>query len=497
MCNSCAANGLLALTALCFASVAVASPIERLWSGDISTAKTEINYQLTDSETVAVFARAEADYSLGKIYLVNIEDERLRSVKRIGFSDERYKDSDPWLSPSGNELYFISDRPSFVGDVRDDSDDYDLWRARRSGTHWTAPEHLGSLNSGTGEFGPELHQGFLYFSSQRNGRYQLFRARQTRSGFADAELLPQPFNGPALNSDLTLSRGGQVALWWSTRPGGYGSGDLYVSRRSKEGWTKAQNLGESVNSPYLDFTPSLSPNQSTLFFATNRPYPGQDQGASDVYRIPVVDVPELRAALATATLERLTEAFGGVATLSRIKTLSYRLEIDRAMGADEASDVFLNFESESIAERVIGDKAYRTAGGAPGASHADSARQDQQDEDMLASLYNNFLFYLTAEDLELKGPEDIRGHSDLVWFRLAARGQTSPLLGIDPATGRILKVLADGGIVVLELDYLRHESGLVWPYQFLVVRGEQAVLEGRFSNLSINAAKPDEHDTAK
>ncbi|MEL7047169.1 MAG: hypothetical protein AAGL66_19470, partial [Pseudomonadota bacterium] len=362
---------------------------------------------------------------LGKIYLVNLEEERIHNVKKIGFSDERYKDSDPWLSPSGNELYFISDRPSFVGDVRDDSDDYDLWRTRRSGMQWTAPEHLGSLNSGAGEFGPELHQGFLYFSSQRNGRYQLFRARQTKSGFADAELLPQPFNGPALNSDLTLSRGGQVALWWSTRPGGYGSGDLYVSRLSKEGWTMAQNLGESVNSPYLDFTPSLSPNQSILYFATNRPYPGQDQGASDVYRIPVADVPELSAALASATLERLTEAFGGIPTLSRIETLSYRLEIDRAVGADEASDVFLNFAAESIAERVIGEEGFRTAGGGPGTSHADSARQDQQGEDLLASLYNNFLFYLTAEDLELKGPEDIRGHGDLVWFRLAARGRTS------------------------------------------------------------------------
>ncbi len=470
-----------------------ASPAERMWPDVVSTAKTEINFQLVDSEQTGIFTRAEADYSLGKLHLVTLVDGAIQNSETIGFSDPRYKDSDPWLSPAGTELFFISNRPAFLGDVREDEDDYDIWLSRRAGSDWTAPEHLSSVNSLAGEFGPELHRGFLYFSSQKRGAYEIYRAPMTGEGFGEPELLSGPFNGPHLNSDFTLTRDGRVALWWSTRPGGYGSGDLYVSRLTDEGWTDALNLGPEVNSKHLDFTPSLSPNNAVLYFASNRPVQGQDSGASDLYSIPVKDLGPLRDAILSSNLDALKAAFGGAELLKKIDSISYRLDTQSPSSGPSTEEVFASFACGAIAVRIVGGEGYQFARLGNERLPVEKGRSISggSQSDLIDILTANFLFYLTDENLQLAGPENVSGHGHLNWHRLLAGGAESPLVGIDPLNGRIVKVLTDSGAVVLELDYLKDGTGLVWPYRFIVTRENRELMSGRFSELRINGPAPD------
>ncbi|MEO1046164.1 MAG: hypothetical protein AAFX04_12050 [Pseudomonadota bacterium] len=485
------ATGLTAM--LQIGCTAQAKTPERLAPDLVSTPKTEINFQIVDSEDTGIFTRAEADYSLGKIYIVTLENGAPISTEQIGFSDPRYKDSDPWLSPSGDTLYFISDRPTFLGDVREDEDDYDIWRSRRTGGQWTAPEHLGLINSRAGEFGPEVNNGYLYFSSRRGGQYDIYRSRVEGNGFAPPEKLGAPFNTTYHDSDFTLTKNGRVAIWWSTRPGGPGGGgDLYVSHRTGNGWTEATDLGTSINTSALDFTPSLTPNNAILYFATQKPFPGQEEGAADIYRIPVKDIAVLQEALAASAMAQLKEAFGGETVLSNTKTLSYHLDIDRASSASSSEDVFMDFRQQAIAVRSSGESGYRFARGGDAAMREGQALADSEAAEMLASLYANFLYFLTADELELIGPENVSGHGDLTWFRLHARGKTSPLVGLDPRNGRIVKILTDSGAMVMEMDYLKHASGLIWPHRFMVERDGEHILTGRFSKLAVNEPSPAE-----
>ncbi|MEO1243823.1 MAG: hypothetical protein AAFX54_18095 [Pseudomonadota bacterium] len=466
----------------------------RLFPDNVSTPKNELNFQVIDSEDLAIFTRAEADYSDGKIYLAKIDGDELSGSRLIGFSDARYKDSDPWLSPSGTELYFISDRPAYLGDVRDDHDNYDIWRSRRTGQAWSAPEHLSSLATPAGEFGPELNNGYLYFSSRKQGRYDIYRARIKPNGFGTPEALPAPFNTDTHDSDFTMTRDGRVALWWSTRPGGHGSGDLYVSRLTENGWTPAENLGPAVNSAGLDYTPSLSPNNAVFYFATNKPFPGQDEGAADIYKIPVKDVPVLRQAIAGNALSRLKEAFGGDEVLKSIKTLSVTLKTDSQRSGAKSKTIFIDFASSAISEydadrqtRIFATPEQAVEVSQEVASPMSEDHRDRIVDNMTA----NFLYYLTADDLELLGPENIRGHGGLNWFRMRARGAVSPLVGLEPKTGRIVKVMGENDHVVFELDYLKNETGFIWPYRFLVERDGERVLEGSFSDMQVNASPPD------
>ena len=62
--------------------------------------------------------------------------------------------------------------------------------------------------------------------------------------------------------------------FYSNRAGGFGGYDLWVSQRGDAGWIEPVNLGAAVNSTYTEYGPALTPDGSTLYFASNRPQSG-------------------------------------------------------------------------------------------------------------------------------------------------------------------------------------------------------------------------------
>lgn len=63
-------------------------------------------------------------------------------------------------------------------------------------------------------------------------------------------------------------------------PDGYGSCDLYISYRSADGWSKPQNLGPLINTEAWETSPCLSPDKQALYFSSTRP---GGFGAADLY----------------------------------------------------------------------------------------------------------------------------------------------------------------------------------------------------------------------
>lgn len=84
--------------------------------------------------------------------------------------------------------------------------------------------------------------------------------------------------GPGVNSvhaefGTTISRDGLSLYFQSDRPGGFGGTDIWVSRRSaaEDSWGPAENAGPFVNSEFGESTPRLSLDGHRLYFASNRP----------------------------------------------------------------------------------------------------------------------------------------------------------------------------------------------------------------------------------
>jgi hypothetical protein len=255
--------------------------------GAVSSPQNDYNLSFDEDERTMVFARSEAEFRNARIFIAQGRGGGWTTPEPISFSDPRYSDSDPWLTPDGNTLYFISNRPA--EGRAEGRTDTDIWRSVRSGSGWSAPEHLGSGVNGPGpELGPELHQGVLYFSSVRRGGrggLDIYAARQEAQGFGPAALLDGPFNGAESESDFTISRDGRTALFWRSGPGG--TGTIHVARKSGDAWSDPAPLPASINHGPFNFTPSLSRNGRSLFYASTRERPGQEEGLADIYSAPL------------------------------------------------------------------------------------------------------------------------------------------------------------------------------------------------------------------
>ena len=139
----------------------------------------------------------------------------------------------------------------------------------------------------------------MYFTSDRPGGFGLDDLWFATREFSDAPWgTPQnlsALNTPALDSLAVLSSDEHVMFFHSTRPGGCGAGDIWMTRRQdrrSQEWDPPVNLGcvgsgGTVNTAATEIAPALFENpesgQVTLFYGSNRP--GSQN--FDVYASPV------------------------------------------------------------------------------------------------------------------------------------------------------------------------------------------------------------------
>ncbi|WP_338868966.1 Xaa-Pro aminopeptidase [Myxococcus stipitatus] len=200
-----------------------------------------------------------------------------------------YLDTDPFLSPDGQSLFFSSTRPITGTEERPDSD---LWMVHKQADgSWGAPQHLGpNINSDRMELYVSADRaGNLYFASGTfDSDFNIYRAERRGPGYAPAQKLPI-----AINSDdyweynSHISADGRVLIFASlNRPEGYGLGDLYASINLGGGrWTKAINLGPKINTEKDEFHPSLSVDGRRIYFVrqTWNPFVPSDFYELDTY----------------------------------------------------------------------------------------------------------------------------------------------------------------------------------------------------------------------
>ena len=162
---------------------------------------------------------------------------------------------------------------------------------------WSAPINLGpTVNSTFLERGPAISRDrlSLYFSSTRpggvGGEDIYVSQRETRDG----EWGPPVNLGPIINTSFNesvpaFSRDGHLLFFTSTRPdGSFGAVDIWVSRREHPhddfGWQPPENLGAGVNSTFTDAGPNYFLNDEVgvplLYFNSNRP---GGPGTSNLY----------------------------------------------------------------------------------------------------------------------------------------------------------------------------------------------------------------------
>ncbi|MDX5420650.1 MAG: OmpA family protein [Hymenobacteraceae bacterium] len=173
---------------------------------------------------------------------------------------------------------------------------YELVEYRKSIATFKPPKgvylNMGSaINTPYADYGPTLNEEneVFIFTSKRNlqglnGRANedLFYSKQENGFWQEAQSFGKPINSMYNEGSACLSRDGKTLYFARCEaPDGYGNCDLYVATLQEDGtWGQIRNLGPSVNSNAWDSQPTLSTNEDTLYFASDRL---GGFGLSDIY----------------------------------------------------------------------------------------------------------------------------------------------------------------------------------------------------------------------
>jgi outer membrane protein OmpA-like peptidoglycan-associated protein/tetratricopeptide (TPR) repeat protein len=137
-----------------------------------------------------------------------------------------------------------------------------------------APQNLGdSINSDALEYFPSFTiDGSKMIFTRRIASDEDFY----ESHFIDGKWSKAAALGGKVNTNLNegaqnISQDGQLLIFTGCNyPEGEGSCDLYFSVQTKNGWSDPQNLGPVVNTDFWESSPSLSPDKKDLYFASSR-----------------------------------------------------------------------------------------------------------------------------------------------------------------------------------------------------------------------------------
>lgn len=203
-----------------------------------------------------------------------------------------YDNRSPAISTNGKTLYFGSDRPGGSGGL-------DLYAAHRDNPQapWEAPQNLGNVINGSGTDNnayptPDGHD--LFFTSTRPGgcgAADLWVSH--REDVQNDQGWDAPIHlGCTINSKLTDSgpvyfadpETGQLMLFFgSTREGGQGSSDFYVSTLGADGTWGAPVIIRELNTPYDDNKLAIERDGLTVYLSSNRPGGGSGAAGFNIW----------------------------------------------------------------------------------------------------------------------------------------------------------------------------------------------------------------------
>jgi dipeptidyl aminopeptidase/acylaminoacyl peptidase len=239
--------------------------------GIVSTGH-EFGISFTPDGKEAYFSRFAAKQPI-HIFRSRLENGAWQEPEKLSISGDAWSDLDPFVSPDGKQLFFVSTRPDAAKTTENRKKDMDIWVATRSGVEWSAPHRLENVNSEGKEGSPSVaRDGTLYFFSDRqagNEKNALYESRFIKGHYEPAMLLPVAINAGPSDTSPFISPNGKTLLFYSTRARGFGKADLYVSSKKHGKWTASVNLGPVVNSADSDYNPAVSPDGQEFFFGRN------------------------------------------------------------------------------------------------------------------------------------------------------------------------------------------------------------------------------------
>ncbi|MDG5799074.1 hypothetical protein QA597_01700 [Marinilabiliaceae bacterium ANBcel2] len=197
----------------------------------------EGKFSMTSDGREAFFTRIinDEDENQGThIWTMRRTGGRWEEPQKVNLGPDSLIYAHPAISPDGNTLYFVSDKPGNIGEK-------DIWKTERRGSEWETPVNMGAAINTTGK-----------------------------------ELYPYIKN----NNTIFFSSDGHT---------GYGGLDIFVAEKGEDDEWEVSNLGQPINSSGDDFGITFLPGRDAGFFSSSR---DSRRGIDNIYRFekPVIRI---------------------------------------------------------------------------------------------------------------------------------------------------------------------------------------------------------------
>lgn len=153
----------------------------------------------------------------------------------------------------------------------------DFYWSKRENGEWKPRESMGapinsSYNEGAQSISPDGH--YLFFtlcnSDQGYGSCDLYWSKRIGNKWSRPRNFGTPVNSSYWESQPTIAPDGKTIYFASNRPGGYGGLDIWKTEMIAEGsFTEPVNLGANINTEKDETAPFIHPDGRTIYFASN------------------------------------------------------------------------------------------------------------------------------------------------------------------------------------------------------------------------------------
>jgi flagellar motor protein MotB len=192
----------------------------------------------------------------------------------INTSDDEYW---PSITADGLTMMFtrqpnVINNPGFSGVVQED-----FYISYFSGNSWQKAFNAGTpLNTIQNEGAQSISSdgSYMFFTACNRpgglGNCDLYFSAFSNSKWSEPYNLGIPVNTSHWESTPSISADGRTLFFSSSRPGGAGGKDIWLTRiNDKNKWTKPVNLGNEINTAGNEMSPFIHFDGKTLYFASD------------------------------------------------------------------------------------------------------------------------------------------------------------------------------------------------------------------------------------
>ncbi len=245
---------------------------------DIDLEKLEIYYDSISKKELGKYVPIDYYYELID-YRRNVDTLRPPKGWQINmghFINSEYSDYGPALALDDKTLIFTSKR-NIMSNGLDTKQNEDIYFSTIEYDQWDYAQPIKELNTiyNEGSVCMSKDGKTLYFARcdapESYGNCDIYVSTlQPDSTWSKAVNLGVNINSRAWDSHPSLSHNDDTLYFASDRIGGFGMSDIYYSYKDKKGaWIPAQNIGPIINSRNSEVSPFIHPTHHILYFSSN------------------------------------------------------------------------------------------------------------------------------------------------------------------------------------------------------------------------------------